>query len=365
MACSDCISNAKDLNALIEMVQPGGENPNLLPYSGSIELTLRCNVRCRHCYILYPGATDGEMDTQQAKAVLQKLADGGCIFLLMTGGEILARPDFKELYLHAKQLGMLLSVYTNATLVNEDIVAFWKENPPRRIEVTIYGHTEETYEKVTNTRGSFKRFRRGVELMLDAGLPVHLKMMVMKSNVHEFAQVRDWVHNLTGDFLFDKDITPMLDGSTEVLKERISPEQYVLLDQEAPDFSQEYRAKADAVALTTQGDELFTCGAGIRTFHVDPTGTLHSCMLWRETGYDLLHHDLSGWAEHLQAAQRSRTTTAIGCNSCSSRDHCGRCSAAASLEMGDAGSSIPYHCEITQERKRVFGEPNRLTLEIV
>jgi len=249
--------------------------------------------------------------------------------------------------------------------VNEDIVAFWKENPPRRIEVTIYGHTEETYEKVTNTKGSFKRFRRGVDLLLEAGLPVHLKMMVMKSNVHEFEQVRDWALEKTGNFLFDRDITPMLDGSREVLNERITPEDYVRLDHEMEGFIDTYRETASQSALTTQGDKLFTCGAGIRTFHVDPTGMLHSCMLWRETGYDLLTNDLSDWAEHLENAQRSRSSSEVGCNSCSSRNHCGNCAAAASLEMGDATSSVPYFCDITQERKSKFGDPKRLTLEIV
>lgn len=365
MACSDCISSSKEIQRLVELIDPEGGSENPLYYSGSIELTLRCNVRCRHCYILYPGATNGEMDTQQAKSVLKKLADGGCMFLLLTGGEVLARPDFKELYLYVKQLGMIPSVYTNATLVNEDIVEFWKQYPPRRIEVTIYGHTEEIYEKVTNTKGSFKRFRRGVDLMLEAGLPLHLKMMVMKTNVHEFEAVRDWAVEKSGAFLFDRDITPMLDGSREVLEERITPEQYVKLDFETEGFVDEYIATASNTAWTTQGDKLFTCGAGIRTFHVDPTGTLHSCMLWRETGYDLLHNELSGWAEHLETAQRSRASTEVGCNSCSSRNHCGNCAAAASLEMGDATSSVPWHCDITQERKRTIGEPKRLTLEIV
>lgn len=359
MSCSDCISNTKDVQELRARLMPDGNNPNPLPLSGSLELTLGCNVRCKHCYILYPGATNNEMNTEQMKVVIEKIAKGGALSLLLTGGETLSRPDFKEIYLFAKQQGLMLSVYTNATLITPDIIDLWTKYPPRLIEVTIYGHTEETYENVTNTRGSYKRFRRGVDLIVEAGLPLNLKSMVLRSNVHEFEEMRDWAIEKSGAFQFDRDISPRLDGDQSVLAERVTPEQYVDLDERiTQDFKETYAEETTQFAATTQGEDLFVCGAGIQTFHVDPTGKLHSCMLWRKTPYDLLNNPVDGWREHLQNAQRSRQTTAIGCNSCSNRTSCGRCPAASALESGDPTRSIEWFCEITQERKRRIGQPS-------
>ena len=365
MSCSDCISFSKELRELHDSLYPDGRNPNPLPFQGSFELTLRCNVRCRHCYILYPGATDGEMNTEQCKTIFDKLAAGGCVFLLLTGGEVLTRPDFKELYLHAKRLGLVLSVYTNGTLIDRDIVDFWKEYPPRRIEITIYGHTEETYEKVTNCQGSFKRFRRGCDLLLEAGVPLQFKMAVMKSNIHEYEQIREWAGERCSDFEAYKDIFPSLDGGTKVLEERISPEQYLALDLARPNFANTYAEDVMDRVGHSSGEEAFLCGAGVKTFHVDPTGTMHSCMLYRKNGYDLLNRPLDfGWREHI-ARQRELKITDKGCNSCSQRGTCGRCPAASVLETGDEGRSLPYFCEITQLRKQKIGLPKLLTLETI
>ena len=73
MACADCISHAKGALPLYEkmLVREDGQ-PQPLPLSGSIELTLRCNLRCRHCYILFPGATSNELNTEQMKSILDK-----------------------------------------------------------------------------------------------------------------------------------------------------------------------------------------------------------------------------------------------------------------------------------------------------
>ena len=368
MSCSDCLSFSRNGMKLVDKLRMDAQGrPAPLPISGSIELTLRCNVRCKHCYILFPGATSDEMDTAQCKSVLKKLADGGALLLLMTGGEVLVRPDFKELYLYAKEIGLIPTLFTNGTLVNEDIIEFWNQYPPRRIEITIYGHTEATYEAVTGVRGSFKRFRRGVELIREAGLPLLLKTMVLKTNQHEFRDIRDWVRGQGLNFRYDLHVNPKLDGDFSPLGERLSPREHV--DIECIDNEGDITHFAAAVARGSEPggarDDLFTCGSGVRTFHVDPQGRLHPCMLWRKNPYDLLNRELDdGWRAHVHTL-REQKTSAVGCNSCSNRGVCGRCSAAALLEMGDPTRNIPHLCEVGQERRKRFGEPASLSLEVV
>lgn len=340
--------------------------PNPLPIGGSFEMTLRCNVRCKHCYILYPGATSNEMNSEQARSVLKKLADGGALFLLLSGGEILARPDFKELYLYTKQLGMLPTCFSNATLINEDIVEFWSKYPPRRVEVTIYGHTEGTYEAVTGVKGSFKRFRRGIELLREAGIPLLLKTMVLKTNQHEFLDIRRWVLDQGIPFRYDITLNPRLDYDRSPLEERLDPQEYVEIENSDPDVNFEYFGDLLSRGMDAPGrDDLFTCGSGVRTFHVDPQGRLHPCMLWRENPYDLLNKELDeGWRQHISDLRAPRVD-AEGCNSCTNRGVCGRCSASALLEMNDPTKPIPYMCEVSQERRKRFGEPFPLQIEVV
>ena len=366
MSCSSCIANSAGLEKLYEELMADPEFKPQLPISGSIELSLACNVRCRHCYILFPGATNNEMNTSQMKQVLDKLSDAGVIFLLLTGGEVLARPDFKELYLHAKQKGFVLSVYTNGTLIDEEMADYFSRYPPKQVEITIYGHTEETYEKVTNSRGSFKRFRRGVDLLLERGVKVELKTMVMKSNFHEFEQIREWALSKTGQFSADRDINPRLDGDHGVLAERLSVDEYAWLDRFDENFNQEYTKQVSQMMETGLGgvDDVFMCGAGVHTFHVDPRGQMFTCMLYREHGYDLLNQPVEGWADHL-AKIRAQKTVKTACNSCSNNVACGRCAAASLLELNHPGKSVPYYCQITQERKKTIGRPKIFEIEVV
>src|SRR5689334_8916671 len=126
--------------ALFERAQ--AEN---LPIAAGFELTHRCNLACLHCYVNLPAADRfaqrREMTTAEAKGVIDQIVEAGVLYLTFTGGEPLLRADFAEIYSHAHQSGLLVSVYTNATLITESIVELFVTRPPRMLEITQYGFT--------------------------------------------------------------------------------------------------------------------------------------------------------------------------------------------------------------------------------
>lgn len=351
MACADCLAHQVGSAAFVQELagRPGG-----FPITGSLELTLRCNVRCRHCYILYPGATSGEMSTDEVKAILDRLAEQGVLFLLLTGGEIFARCDFREIYLHAKRLGFLLTLFTNATLVDDDLADFLAAWPPRRVEVTIYGHTEETYERVTGVKGSFRRFRDGVERLRARGITLGLKTVVLRSNAHEFEAIRAWARERSSTFRYDTMVNPRLDGGSQPLQERLEPEQVARFDGIDPRERAHYE-RLKALARTRPHDgRAFHCGAGIGTFHVDPRGNIHPCMLWRATPYNLKNGTVEGWSRHLADLRQLQVPADSGCRSCQHRLGCNNCAATSQIETGEAGRPVPYFCRINAARDRLL-----------
>ena len=351
MSCSDCISNLPRSVEYFENIREATDS-QLLPISGSMELTLKCNVRCKHCYILYPGATDHEMNTADVKRMLDIMADNGVLILLLTGGEPMTRPDFKEIWVYAKQKGFLLSLYTNGTLIDKNMAAFLATYPPRRVEITIYGHTEETYEAVTGVQGSFKRFRTGVKHLEDHGIRTAFKTMVLKTNVHEFHQMKRWAETRDYKFRFDTTINPRLNGDREVLNQRLDPEQVAALEATLDETGTGLESYAKLIKKAGTSESMFACGTGVKTFHIDPSGQLHPCMLWRKSPYDLRHKPLEdGWRDHVSRL-RNMKVPKTGCNSCSSRGVCGRCPAASFLEMNDPSKSVPYHCKVGEARRK-------------
>jgi radical SAM protein with 4Fe4S-binding SPASM domain len=354
MSCPDGSLQDLDLASFYARLRPPGLESDVLPLSGSIELTRRCNLRCRHCYVSYPGAPRREMTLDQVRGVVDQLAANGALLLLLTGAEPLARKDFKDIYLHVKRAGLLPTLFTNATLVTEEVADFLAAWPPRKVEISVYGFTEATYETITGVAGCFAAMRRGIVLLRDRGLPLRLKTMVMKSNLHEFEDLKRWAEELGIRFRYDPIINPRLDGGLESTSERLTPEEAARIAGASELDRSFFVTMRDRIREGRHPYRLLTCGAGIKTFHVDAQGRLHPCMLWRYDGYDLLKNRLDGAWKQRVAELRSTPDETGPCTTCELYGICGRCAPLSRMETGDPAQRIPYHCAVGEARARLL-----------
>ena len=183
-----------------------------VPLSGSLALTHRCNLRCVHCYLSGAPAPRAELTADQWRHVLDEVAEAGCLTLLVTGGEPLLRSDFGEIYRHARSNGLLVTVFTNGTLVSDEVIDLFAEYAPRAVELTLYGATAGTYERITGVPGSYDRCRAGMERLLRAGINVRAKTVLMTLNAHEFSDIEQLALDWGVRFRFDAAIFPRLNG---------------------------------------------------------------------------------------------------------------------------------------------------------
>ena len=133
-----------------------------LPANGTIEVTRRCPLDCQHCYNNLPmGDKTGSREfSYKALPPIDEIVEAGCLWLLFTGGEIFARRDFLDIYTHAKRKGLIITLFTNGTLITPQIADYLIQWRPFNIEITLYGATRETYERLTGVAGSFDRCLR-------------------------------------------------------------------------------------------------------------------------------------------------------------------------------------------------------------
>ena len=192
-------------------------NGKRYPLSASIELTERCNFNCVHCYINQPAASrpalERELTTEQMKVIFEQMADMGTMFLTITGGEPLLRADFAEIYGHARRLGLIVKVFTNGALITPALVELFAQVTPQVVDITLYGATRETYEKVTRVKGSFDRVMHSIELLRERSIPFSLKTMVLTVNQHEYPQVQSFAEELGVKFRYDGMLMQRLDGT--------------------------------------------------------------------------------------------------------------------------------------------------------
>ena len=144
-----------------------------VPISGIFELTPLCNLDCKMCYVhLRKEQMRGAqlLSTEQWKSIMQQAIDAGMMFASLTGGECLTYPGFRELYLFLMERGIQVSILSNGRLMDEDMVDFLRQTPPALIQITLYGASEEGYERVTGHR-AFRQVRDSLHRLKEAGLP--------------------------------------------------------------------------------------------------------------------------------------------------------------------------------------------------
>jgi len=349
-----------------------------MPISFDIEITARCNMNCVHCYINLPAgdteAQRSECTPAEIMVIARQAVEMGAVWCLITGGEPLLRADFPEIYLGLKRLGLLVAIFTNATLISEDHVALFTKYPPRDIEITVYGVTRETYEAVTRRPGSFEKFLKGLDTLIESCVRVRLKAVAIQSNLHEQQAIADFCRARTKDFFrFDPQLHLRFDGdptrNDEIRAERLTPEQVVALENADEKRISTMREKCDT--LINEGfthcrcDHLFHCGAGNGSFSVSYDGRFRLCSsLWAEgTTYDLRKGTLAeAWLDFVPVVRdmRSRRREFLEtCRECALVNLCLWCPAHAHLETGEMDGATSYFCEVAHCRAANITETAR------
>ena len=332
-----------------------------IPISGSIEVTERCNLRCAHCYINQPAGDREimarELTYQQWCSIIDQIVDEGCMWLLLTGGEPFVRPDFLDIYTYCKKKGMLITLFTNGTLITPEIADYLSDYCPFSVEITVYGRTKETYERVTGVPGSYERCMRGIELLLERKVPLQLKTMVMTLNVHELYDLKQWAESLGVKFRYDPQLNGRVDGSgpARVQVLRLPPEQVVALDAADEKRLASWKQFAAKFWGPPKTDKLFLCGAGLVTFAISADGGLSPCIMVRQQACSLRNTPFAdGWRNRLLEMVSVKARLNTPCRNCEKSALCGQCPGWALLEHGDPEMPVKYLCDIARLRARLL-----------
>lgn len=340
-----------------------------VPISGSIELLPLCNMNCDMCYVrLSPEEMrqKGRMRTaDEWLALAQEMKRAGTLFLLLTGGEPLLYPDFRRLYLALKDMGMILTVNTNATLIDEEWAAFFGTHKPRRVNVTLYGADEDTYANLCHYPGGFERTLRGVRLLRQNGVDVRLGFSVTKENAPQL----DRLHEIAAELDTAVNVDPyMLPATRE--REKPFAEQARLLPEDAgrvqvdavrrkmagQDFKAHARlvlAALDQIAQGPKQSACMHCLAGRCSFTINWQGRMRPCVILGEPEADVFE---MGFAAAWDAIRNSvsEIRTSEECASCVMRPICQTCAASALYETGSFDGKPEYLCRMSEEMIRLF-----------
>lgn len=320
-----------------------------LPITGSFELTYRCNFDCVHCF-QQDVREQKEATTADWLGLVDQVADAGCLWLTLTGGEAIIHPGFAEIYEHATRRGLLVTVFSNGSTLSEKMIELFRRLPPRTIEVTLYGASPETYEKSTGRARHYDLAMAGVKRAIAAGFDVHLKTMVFKETAGDFAAMQALSAELGRPFRYDTSIHATIGGSHKPTEHRLDPAAIVALEQRDSAVTEEILAR-HADPKNHGSDSVYRCGAGRFAFNIAPDGYLQLCTLVRGLRFDLTRTPFhEAWAALGSEVQRRYASANRRCNGCDIRHMCGTCPGVAELETGDAEGAVDHICETTHLR---------------
>ncbi len=324
------------------------------PFSGSFELTWQCNFRCVHCYLKDSRLDGPELGTHAVLQLLDELAGAGCVGIALTGGEPLLRADFREILAHASRLGFLVALFTNASRVDAALADFLALHPPRSIEVSLYGASEDTYAQVTGARENFRRTVTGINHLLQRDLPIRLKAVLLQPLEQEMASMRALAKSLGLSLHVDARVDPTLAGDQAPVALRVEPQRAAEIELDDPARVERLvrdGARARVRAAEHAGE---ACGAGHWSFHLDPAGHLLPCMLVREPAIDAVKIGFRAAWNELGGHPRIAYPQDSACARCEVQHLCSHCPGADVVDDAPLGSHVSFDCELAQLRAQVL-----------
>ena len=338
------------------------------PLAGTFELTSRCTLNCKMCYI-HSKANDGEVIQKEKSTkwwldLAKKAQEAGTLLLLLTGGEPMLRQDFEEIYLACKKMGLLISINTNATLIDEKKIQLFKKNPPQRVNITLYGTSRETYGSLCGVPEAFDRVIWAIKALKEAGINIKLNYTVTPYNKDDVIKASDFAEELGVPIQTVTYMFPPLRACADCGEaDRLSPEDAarVMINLQkhrlGDDFNKflEYKDKnkktPDYFDDCEKEGERIKCRAGSTTFWVTWDGKMTPCGMMVEPASEIGEDFEKAWQKIRK--EREEIILPPQCTNCEYKANCDICAAVSYAETGRFDGVPTYACEKAKAYERL------------
>jgi radical SAM protein with 4Fe4S-binding SPASM domain len=338
------------------------------PFTAGIELTANCNLNCIHCYAK-PSRGHKDITFDEIKALLESMTSQGLVELFYTGGEVFLRPDFEDIYLYTKRQGIIVSLLSNLTTLKQHHIDLFKEYPVSQISTTMYGASEDTYERVTGSKAAYRKFLSGIELLKTNNIPFEIKFIGMEQNIDDIQKVRKFVDELGVNLVVTFSIRPSYDLNKAPVGLRVSAERAFEFDstdhmrraylEDAAKTLFEIRQGIQEKKNQSRLEErcLYPCDIARQFVFITSDCKMQGCATASVGAYDLRTGSFEeGWEYLKQEFVEKKATEQYQCLSCDMIEYCDHCTARWVLEYGDPEKPDPFFCNIGRKRMKFIEE---------
>lgn len=334
-----------------------------LPVSGTFELTARCNFSCPMCYVHLCkdeiAKRGQELTAQQWISLAQQARDAGMMFALLTGGEPFIRPDFFEIYSAMKNMGLMISINTNGSMIKGEVLQRLLDDPPFRVNISLYGGSSDTYRNMCGV-DAFEQVVEAIRSLKNAGVDVRLNLSLTPHNQGDMESIYKISRELDvqikcSTYMYppvrvqgtveNSRFTPCQAAqlATDWEKLRLSPENFIVRERNILNL-----CSFDESECSVDTDEGVRCRAGRSSFWLTWDGRMLPCgMMTAPWSNPLEEGFLPAWNIVKEATKQIRLPQK--CLNCPKRNICNHCAAVCVTETGSFDLVPEYMCQYTDE----------------
>lgn len=349
---------------------------NKIPLTGAFELLPACNLKCKMCYVRLDmeevKQRGGLLPAEEWIDYARQAKEEGLLFPLLTGGEPFLRRDFLEIYSGIQELGMQISINSNGTLIDEKTAKWLGEHAPTRINITLYGASEETYENLCGSADAYRRVHNAVEWLKKYGVPVKFNTSITQENVGDLEKMMQYAASMGSPIQVATYMFPPVRKDAHMIGQnhRLSPKEAALarvtadwLQSDPTWFAGQAERFARFVPVTEemlqkQGETQpcgMSCRAGRCSFWLDWQGNLGNCGMYTTYNLSLKENSFKeAWKKVTEETEKIRFSPF--CTNCPNFHLCHACVAMVYNECGDKDGRPIYLCEMNQASAEYYKE---------
>ena len=338
-----------------------------VPLSGTFELTPVCNMDCKMCYVRLSRreqeAISPLADATRWLALGQKARDAGMLYLLLTGGEPFLHPQFRQIMEGLHKMGLIITINSNGTMIDEETVSWLKTCPPVRINISLYGTSDETYARLCGNPQGFTQTTKAIRLLRQAGISVKLNCSLTPHNTADLPAIADFANQNSLILQVATYMFPPVrkDSSMTGQNLRFSPEDaaYYMAYADLLTLGKD-RFLAQEASCPIPGDADENCGhlgdgircrAGRCSFWVTWQGNVLPCGMFpthnSPNAFEISFQDV--WEQVKKYTEAIRLPSQ--CADCSAKNTCHACAAMVITESGCFHKVPQYRCDMIHAYK--------------
>lgn len=345
---------------------------NGVPISGAFELTSRCNYKCKMCYVACP-ANDTKALTEELTAdewieMGKQARDAGLFYLILTGGEVFIRKDFQKIYEALCEMGLDLTIYTNASLITAEKARWLGKIPPSKVSVTVYGASPETYECVTGYRDGYMKTMQALDYLKAENINLEIKTTVVQGNYRDYEKIYKIAHTYSNNLGIVNYISPRREGcGSDPMGNRLSPIEIVDYEKYMNEYGTKMYSKDQNLDITIGEDAMeeqivyseqttkrlessaFRCQSGKTGFWITWDGRMIPCgLLEKPVSMPFQIGFNNAWEQLKEDCMK--VPKCKDCVECDMRNECMACPGRLMTETGCFTKPAQYLCEMTRYR---------------